>query len=115
MPCQSAGLSVRPRAGTVDGGALCAKGLLLEHKLASISLSDAKASARVRVKLDAVLDWVVDYSEPASVWIITDAAWYRCAWRCSEGGTSGLGAGDKQKRDAAGLVHLEPTRGSAVF
>ena len=33
--------------------------------------------ARVRVQIRYIRDWVLDYSEPGALWIITDWAWYR--------------------------------------
>lgn len=33
----------------------------------------------MRVQIRYIRDWVVDYSEPGAVWIVSDWAWYRCA------------------------------------
>ncbi len=52
--------------------------MLLEHKAAASAIEEARGQARVRVQLRQVRDWVVDYSEPGAVWIISDWAWYRC-------------------------------------
>ena len=58
---------------------LRARGVLLEHQAAAGSIEEARGVSRVRVRIPAVRDWVVDYSEPGALWIVADAAWYRCA------------------------------------
>ena len=65
-------------AGSVGGRALRGRGVLLEHKASAAGIEEAREQARVRVQLHHVRDWVIDYSEPGAVWIISDWAWYRC-------------------------------------
>ena len=38
--------------------------VLLEHRAAAASVGEAREGARVRVRVPAVRDWVVDHSEP---------------------------------------------------
>ncbi|KAK9824314.1 hypothetical protein WJX72_009375 [[Myrmecia] bisecta] len=63
--------------GLVNGLELKARGAVLEHKLAAQSIDDARYNARVRVRIHAVRDWLIDYSTPWSIWVVTDFAWYR--------------------------------------
>ncbi len=53
--------------------------MLLDHRAAASAIEEARQLARVRVQIRFIRDWVVDYSEPGAVWIISDWAWYRCA------------------------------------
>ena len=64
--------------GTVDGLTLRARGVLLEHRAAAVAVEEARAIARLRVRVPAVRDWVIDYSAPGALWIVSDGAWYRC-------------------------------------
>ena len=66
-------------AGSVGGRALRGRGVLLEHRAAASAIEEAREQARVRVQIRHVRDWVVDYSEPGAVWVISDWAWYRWA------------------------------------
>lgn len=65
--------------GTVDGLTLRARGVLLEHRAAAVAVEEARAIARLRVRVPAVRDWVIDFSAPGALWIVSDGAWYRCA------------------------------------
>ena len=67
------------KPGSVLGLPLRARGVLLEHRAASATIGEAREIARARVRIPAVRDWAVDFSEPGAIWIIADAAWYRCA------------------------------------
>ena len=53
--------------------------MLLDHRAAASAIGEARELARVRVQIRYIRDWVVDYSEPGAVWLISDWAWYRCA------------------------------------
>ena len=53
--------------------------MLLDHRAAASAIEEARELARVRVQIRYIRDWVVDYSEPGAVWVISDWAWYRCA------------------------------------
>ncbi len=64
-------------AGSVEGLTLRARGVLLEHRAAAVAVEEARAIARLRVRVPAVRDYVVDHSAPGSIWIISDGAWYR--------------------------------------
>lgn len=66
-------------AGSINGKALQGRGVLLDHRAAASAIEEARQLARVRVQIRFIRDWVVDYSEPGAVWIISDWAWYRCA------------------------------------
>lgn len=72
--------SVNGHAGEVDGLDLQANGLLLEHKLAASSLEEASSAAYARIQIRGIRDWVVDHSSPPAIWLVTDAAWYRCVF-----------------------------------
>ena len=65
-------------AGSVGGRALRGRGVLLDHKAAALASEEAREQARMRVQLRHVRDWVLDYSEPGAIWVISDWAWYRC-------------------------------------
>ena len=65
-------------ADGVNGLPLKATGTVLDHRLCSQqSVYDARASSRIKVRIHYIRDWVVDYSQPVTVWLITDWAWYR--------------------------------------
>ena len=66
-------------AGSINGRALRGRGVLLDHRAAASAIEEARELARVRVQIRHIRDWVVDYSEPGAVWIVSDWAWYRCA------------------------------------
>ncbi len=58
---------------------LRARGVLLEHRAAGNAIGEAREAARARVRIPAVRDWIIDYTEPGAIWLVADAAWYRCA------------------------------------
>ena len=67
-------------AAGVNGLPLKATGTVLDHRLCSQqSVYDARVSSRIKVRIHYIRDWVVDYSQPVTVWLITDWAWYRSA------------------------------------
>ncbi|KAA6418167.1 MAG: PHD zinc finger-containing [Trebouxia sp. A1-2] len=62
----------------VHGLPLKATGTVLDHRLCSQqSVYDARSSSKIKVRVHYIRDWVVDYSTPVTVWLITDWAWYR--------------------------------------
>ncbi|KAL0046804.1 hypothetical protein WJX82_010406 [Trebouxia sp. C0006] len=62
----------------VHGLPLKATGTVLDHRLCSQqSVYDARGSSKIKVRIHYIRDWVVDYSTPVTVWLITDWAWYR--------------------------------------
>ena len=65
-------------AGLVEGLHLQARGMLLDQSIATASLAEAREAAHARVNISAVQDWVLDYSEPPAIWLVTSHAWYRC-------------------------------------
>ncbi len=65
-------------ADGVHGLPLKATGTVLDHRLCSQqSVYDARSSSKIKVRIHYIRDWVVDYSTPVTVWLITDWAWYR--------------------------------------
>lgn len=71
-------LSRRVDADGIGELPLKVTGTVLDHRLcAQQSVYDARSSSRMKVRLHAVRDWVVDYSPHVAVWLITDWAWYR--------------------------------------
>lgn len=74
QPCE---LIPKFGAGSVDGLLLKAKGTLLEHKAASTSLEEARQTAKVKVVIPAIRDWVIDHTFPTTLWLVSGAAWYR--------------------------------------
>ena len=65
-------------ADGVNGLPLKATGTVLDHRLCSQqSVYDARTTSRVKVRIHYIRDWVVDYAQPVTVWLITDWAWYR--------------------------------------
>jgi len=65
-------------ADGVNGLPLKATGTVLDHRLCSQqSVYDARSSSKIKVRIHYIRDWVVDYSTPVTVWLITDWAWYR--------------------------------------
>jgi len=65
-------------ADGVNGLPLKATGTVLDHRLCSQqSVYDARSSSKIKVRIHYIRDWVVDYSPPVTVWLITDWAWYR--------------------------------------
>lgn len=67
-----------PAGGVVDQP-LQATGLILDHKTAETSLSEARKAAYININIRKIKDWVIDHSQPQSIWIVTNVAWYRCA------------------------------------
>ncbi|DBA80727.1 hypothetical protein WJX77_005653 [Trebouxia sp. C0004] len=62
----------------MHGLPLKATGTVLDHRLCSQqSVYDARSSSKIKVRIHYIRDWVVDYSPPVTVWLITDWAWYR--------------------------------------
>lgn len=61
----------------VKGKPLQADGFLLDQKLATQALGEARSAAYARLRIARVQDWVVDYSEQPCIWIATSHAWYR--------------------------------------
>jgi hypothetical protein len=53
--------------------------VLLDHKAAATAIEEARGQARIRVRVPVIRDWVIDYSEPGAIWVVSDSAWYRCA------------------------------------
>ena len=70
------------RAGTVGGLPLRARGVLLDHRAAAYGVAEAREAPRCRLRIPAVRDWALDYSEPGALWALTEHAWYRCAALC---------------------------------
>ncbi len=65
-------------ADGLHGLPLKATGTVLDHRLCSQqSVYDARGSSKIKVRIHYIRDWVVDYSTPVTVWLITDWAWYR--------------------------------------
>lgn len=60
------------------GAVVWGRGLLLDHKTAATSADEAVHTCRIQVSLGPVRDWVIDYSNPLIIWVVTDTAWYRC-------------------------------------
>ena len=67
-------------AGLVEGLPLQAHGMLLDQTIATASLAEAREAAHTRVNISAVQDWVLDYSDPPAIWVVTSHAWYRCLY-----------------------------------
>lgn len=68
-------------AGKVNGHSLRARGRLLVTVLTAQTRGGGRTSGskgQGRVDNVAVRDWVIDHTEPAAIWIISGAAWYRC-------------------------------------
>jgi hypothetical protein len=78
--------------GKVGSLPLRARGQLLEHRSPAVAGTDSWAanavgagggtpnSAKGRIVLHHVRDWVVDHTQPApAIWLVTTAAWYRWA------------------------------------
>ena len=89
--CMFGDCTQRLYADGVGGLPLKVTGTVLDHRLcAQQSVYDARGSSRMKVRLHAVRDWVVDFSPHVAVWLITDWAWYRYSvlhklqLRCSE-------------------------------
>lgn len=61
----------------MEGLTLRVRGVLLEHRAAAAAVQEARLTARLRVRVPAVRDWVIDYSSPGALWIVSDGAWYR--------------------------------------
>ena len=62
----------------MEGLLLQAHGMLLDQAIAAASLAEARDTAHTRVNISAVQDWVLDYSDPPAIWLVTSHAWYRC-------------------------------------
>ena len=60
--------------GLVNGMPLEARGELLDPDSTA-----EQQGQRTSVHLPTVRDWVIDHSHPPTLWLVTDAAWYRCA------------------------------------
>ncbi|KAK9832062.1 hypothetical protein WJX81_003439 [Elliptochloris bilobata] len=63
--------------GLVEGLPLRARGVLLDHRAAAYGVAEAREVPRCRLRIPAVCDWALDYSEPGALWALTEHAWYR--------------------------------------
>lgn len=63
----------------MEGLPLRARGVLLDHRAAAYGVAEARDAPRCKLRIPAVRDWALDYSEPGALWALTEHAWYRCA------------------------------------
>lgn len=67
----------RMLAGLASGNVLQGEGVLLDHRLATASVAEARSAAYAKLSLESIQDWALDYSEQACIWVLTSHAWYR--------------------------------------
>mmetsp|Transcript_21139 Transcript_21139/g.63606 ORF Transcript_21139/g.63606 Transcript_21139/m.63606 type:complete len:197 (-) Transcript_21139:557-1147(-) len=73
--------------GKVAGHVVRARGQLLDPKMTAHPRTGGRptsSAGKGRLDIAAVRDWVIDHAEPAAIWLISGAAWYRLIAPCEE-------------------------------